>query len=209
MAICCVLYFSMTPNFEIIRCCVYKILKVTSSDLGNQCFETCSWTPLTMVKSLLSNSALLEIRIPALAFNCSYASSAINKILNTLTVYGIRLHLRIQLTFCEIHLQLRNPKQLAIFACCRIRDTQNVPTKFTLHSYVRGIHGSFVSGFHLHFGTCLRISFWNPGIYRHKTMRLSSAQFGLVMLFMEKCLSYNFIVWKNAYHTISKCKKKF
>ena len=131
LAICCVLYFSVTPNFEIIRCCVYKILKVTSSDLGNQCFETCSWTPLTMVKSFLSNSTLLEITIPALAFNCSYASSAKNKTLNTLTVYGIRLHLRIQLTFCEIHLQLRNPKQLAVFACSRIRDTQNVPRKFT------------------------------------------------------------------------------
>ena len=51
-----------------------------------------------------------------------------------------------------------------------------------LHSYVLGIHGSFVSGIHLHFGTCLKISFWNPGTYRHKIVRLSSAQFGLVMV---------------------------
>ena len=42
---------------------------MTSTDLGNQGFETCSWIPLTMVKSLLLNSALLEIRIPDLAFN--------------------------------------------------------------------------------------------------------------------------------------------
>ena len=151
---------------------------MTSTDLGNQCFKTCSWIPLTMVKSWLLNSALLVIRIPALAFNCSYASS-INKTRNPFTVCGIRLHLRIRLTFCGTHLQLRNPKQLAIFACCGICDTTNVPKKFALHSYVRGIHGSFV--IHLHFGTCLKISFWNPGTYRHKIVRLSSAQFGLVM----------------------------
>ena len=88
--------------------------------------------------------------------------------------------LRNRLTFanlayiCGNHLQLWNPKQLAIFACCGIRDTTNMPTKFTLHSYVRGIH--------LHFGTCLKFSFWNPGTYRHKIFRLSSAQFGLVMM---------------------------
>ena len=53
---------------EIIWCCVSKILKVTSTDstdLGNQCFKTWSWFSLTTVKSLLLNSALLEIRIPA------------------------------------------------------------------------------------------------------------------------------------------------
>ena len=30
--------------------------------------------------------------------------------------------LRIPLTFCGIHLQLRNPEELAIFACCGIRN---------------------------------------------------------------------------------------
>ena len=75
---------------------------MTSINLGNQCFETCLWIPLTMAKSLLLNSALLEIRIPALAFNCSYACSALNKIRNPLTVCGIRLHLRIPLKFCGI-----------------------------------------------------------------------------------------------------------
>ena len=114
---------------------------MTSTDLGNQCFKTCSWIP--KVKSLLLNSALLEIRIPALAFNCSYASYALNKIRNSLTVCGIRLHLRIPLKFCGIHLHLRNPKQLAIFVCSGIHDTTNVLTKFTLLSYV---HGSFVKG---------------------------------------------------------------
>ena len=140
---------------------------MTSTDLGNQCF-----------KFLLLNSALLEIRISALAFNCSYASSVLNKIRNPLTVCGIRLHLRIPRTFCGIHLQLRNREQLAILACCGIRDTTNVPTKFSLPSNVRG---NFVGGIHLHFGTCLKISFWNPGTYRHKIVRLSSAQFVLVM----------------------------
>ena len=141
---------------------------MTSTYLGNQCFKTCSLIPLTMVKSLILNSALLEKKYPALAFNCSYASSILNKIRNPLTVRGIRLNLRIPLTFCGILLQLRNPKQLAIFACCGIRDTTNVPTKFTLHSYVREVHGIFVSGINLHFGTCLKISYWSPGTYRHQ-----------------------------------------
>ena len=39
----------------------------------------------------------------------------------------------------------------------------------------------FVSGINLHFGTCLNISFWNRGTFRHKIVRLYSAQFGLVM----------------------------
>ena len=56
---------SMTPNIEIVRCCVSKILKDDITDLSNQCFKTCSWIPLAMVKSLLLNSASLEIRIPA------------------------------------------------------------------------------------------------------------------------------------------------
>ena len=137
---------------------------MTSTDLGNQCIKTCSWIPLTkFLKSLLLNSALLEIRNQALASNCSYASSVLKEIRNSLTVCGIRLQLPIPLTFCGIHLQLQNPKQLAIFACCGIRGTKNVPASFTLHSYVRGIHGTFVNGIHLHFGTCLKISFWNSG----------------------------------------------
>ena len=173
---------SMTPNIEIIRCCVSKILKDDIHSLGNQCFKTCSWIPLTMVESLLLNSALRETRVPALVFNCSYASSVLNRNWNPLTVCAIRLHLRIALTSCGIHLQLWNPKQLAIFACCGICDTKNVPTLFTLLSYVRGIHGSVVSGIHLHFGTCLKIKFWDPGTYRHKIVGLSYAQSGLVMI---------------------------
>ena len=76
------------------------------------------------------------------AFSCSYASSVLNKIRNSLTVCGTHLRLQIPLTFCGIHLQLRNLEQIANFACCRIRDTTNLRTKITLHSYVRGIHGS-------------------------------------------------------------------
>ena len=138
---------------------------MTSTDLGNKCSKTFSWIPLTKVKSFLLNSALLEIRIPALVLNCSYASSVLNKIRNPLT-------------FCRIHLQLWNPKQLARFACCGIRNLTNVPKKI----YVTLIcTGSFVSDIHLLFGTCLKISFWDPGTYRHKIVRLSSAQLGLVM----------------------------
>ena len=64
--------------------------------------------------SLLLNSALLKIRIPALAFNCLYAIT----VMNSATNCGIRLHLLIQLKFCGNHLQiehsyiclLRNPR---------------------------------------------------------------------------------------------------
>ena len=51
----------MTPNIEIFRCCVSKKLKDDITDLGNQCFKTCSWIPLAIVKSLLLISALLEV----------------------------------------------------------------------------------------------------------------------------------------------------
>ena len=85
------------------------------------------------------------------------------------------------LTFWGIHIQLRNPEQLAVFACCGIRNKINVATKFTLQVVLRGIHETFVSGIHLHFGTCLKICLWNPRTYRHKTVRLSSAQFGFLM----------------------------
>ena len=74
--------------------------------------------------------------IPPPAFNCSLASSVISK--NAESTYNLRnlflfadyaykfcgfhLHLRIPLTFGGIHLQFRNPEQLAIFACCGIRN---------------------------------------------------------------------------------------
>ena len=100
-------------------------------------------------------------------------------------VSGIRIFfadstyiLRIPLTFCGIHLPLRNPEQLAIFACSGIRNKTNVPTNFTLELFKRGIHETFA--------TCLKICLWNPGTYRHKIVRLSSAQLGLVMnLFLK------------------------
>ena len=65
--------------------------------------------------------------------------------------YGFHLHLRIRLAFCGIHLQLRSPEQLALFACCGIRNTTFVPTKFTLQVFVRWVHGSFVKRIRLHF----------------------------------------------------------
>ena len=141
---------------------------MTSADIVNQCFKICSWIPLTMIRN------------PALAFlaNCWYASSVINKLRNPLTVGGFRLQLRIPFTFCGTHLQLQNPEQIAFFACCGIRHT----TKFTLELFVREIYGSFKNGIHLQFGTCLKISFWNPGTRTHKIVRPASAKFGVVKL---------------------------
>ena len=95
---------------------------------------------------------------------------------------GLHLHLRIPLTFCGIHQQLRNPEQLAMLACCGIRNKTNVPTKITLQVYVCGIHWNFVCGVHLQFGTYCKTCLWNPETYRHKIVLLSSAQFGLVKM---------------------------
>ena len=101
---------------------------------------------------------------------------------NPLTICGIRLHLRIPLTnFADSTYILRHPLTFAesrTTSCiCLSRNT----TKFTLQIFVRGIHWNFVIGIHLHFGTYLKTCHWNPGTYRHKIVRLSSAQFGLVM----------------------------
>ena len=37
--------------------------------------------------------------------------------------------------------------------------------------------------------TCLKTCLWNPGTYRHKIVRLSSAQFGLVMNYIVSCIT--------------------
>ena len=77
------------------------------TDLVKQCLKVCLWIPLTMVKSLLLNSSLLKIRIPALAFNCSYASS--EKKQHSESIYS----LRIPLTFADSTYNLRNPLTVA------------------------------------------------------------------------------------------------
>ena len=83
---------------------------------------------------------------------------------NPQIVSGISINLRNPLTFaestyiCGIRLQLRNPELLAKFSCCEIRDKTNVPTKFTLQVFVRGIHRNVVGGIHVYYGTCLQIS---------------------------------------------------
>ena len=74
-----------------------QIQSVTYIDLSFQCFKICSWIPLTMVKSLLLNSA------------SAYANSKINKFLNYFTVCGFRIQiLRIPLTFDDSTSILRN-----------------------------------------------------------------------------------------------------
>ena len=97
----------------------------------------------------------------------------------------------ISLTFCGIYQELRNLRQLAIFASCATRGTANVPTNFTLQVFVRGIDGSLVSGIHLLFGTSSKVCLCNPGTYRHEIVRLFSAQFGLVMIY---CFCSNFLL---------------
>ena len=129
-----------------------------------------------MVNCLLLNSAI------------AYGSSVINKFLNPLTVSGIHLHLRIWLTnFADSTYIFRDPLAVAEsrttskFVCCGISNKLNVPTKFALQVYIRGFHVNFVSRIHVHIATVLNFCLWNPGTCRHKIVRLSSAQFGLVM----------------------------
>ena len=94
--------------------------------------------------------------------------------------------LRIPFMFADSIYILRNlltdaeSRITSYISCCGIRNKTNVPTRFTLQLFVRGIHENFVSGIHLLFGTCLKICLWNPGAYIHKVVRLSSAQFGPV-----------------------------
>ena len=57
--------------------------------------------------------------------------------------------------FCRIHLKMRDPLTLPIFA--------NVRTKITLQVFSRGIHGNFVSWIYLRFGPCSKTS----GIHEH------------------------------------------
>ena len=84
---------------------------------------------------------------------------------------------------CGTRLNLRNWRQLSIVAGCRIRNKINLTEESILQVIVHGVHWNFVSVFHLQFGTSLKTSVWNPETYRHKIVRLSSAQCGLVMIF--------------------------
>ena len=74
----------------------------------------------------------------------------------------------------------------AIVVCCFCDGTHArttfFSTKFTLQVFVREVHGNVVSGIHLVFETRLKICLWNPGRYRHKIVRLSIAQIGLVIV---------------------------
>ena len=102
------------------------------------------------------------------------------------------MHLRIPLTFCGILLTVAESRTTGYIRLLRNPRHNNPADKFTLQLLVRGIHGKFASGIHLHFRTCLKISFWNPGTCRHKIARLSSAQFGLVMKNHPFFESYSF-----------------
>ena len=137
-----------------------QILRMKSTDLANRCFKISWWITLTRIKPLLLNSSLQKRRIPALAFNCSYASSVKRKTRNPLTVCGFHLNLRIP--FAEFRTTSYIQQQM-----CR----QNLRYSYLYAKSKK----NFVSGIHLHFLSCIKISFWNLRTYRNKTVRLSSA----------------------------------
>ena len=145
-----------------------------------------------------------KLNIPPLAFNCSlfickfsnkqkcgihlqFAETTYN-LRNPLafadSAYkfcGFNVHLRIPLTICGIHLQLRNPDKLAIFACCGIRKKNKGADK----TYATGICMrnplKFCLWNPLTFWNIFKTCLWNPETYRHKIVLPSNAQFGLVM----------------------------
>ena len=79
---------------------------MTSTDLSNQCSKTCLWIPLTMVKSLLLNSTLLEIRIPA---QLSIVHMQVQYEQSSESTYSLRN----PLTFADSAYILRNPPKVA------------------------------------------------------------------------------------------------
>ena len=82
-----------------------------------------------LLKALQKQAALREVRI-FLAESANGKQNSHKLVGNG----GIRLHLRNPLTLC-------NSEQLPIFARCGIDDKTNVPTKFTLQLFVRGVQG--------------------------------------------------------------------
>ena len=108
---------------------------MTSTDLGNQCFKTCSLIPMTRVKTLLLNSALLEIRIPAQLL-------IVHMQVQIWTKFGIHLQfLRNLLTFADSTYFLRNPLTVAesrtTSYTCLLRNAQQ--NKCADKIYVTGI----------------------------------------------------------------------
>ena len=93
---------------------------MTSTDLSNQCFKTCSWIPLTMFFAF--KFSIARDKNSSSAFNCSSASSVLNQIRNPLslrnplTFANSAYILRIPLTVAESRTTsyiclLRNPQQ--------------------------------------------------------------------------------------------------
>ena len=134
---------------------------MTSIDLVDQCLKICTWIPLTMVKFLLLNSA------------SAYASSVINKFLNSFTACGFRLQiLRIPPTFADSTYILRNPLTVAesrtTSYICLLRNAQQIKCadkcicKFSNKQISEFLYSlripltnfadsTFICGFYLHF----------------------------------------------------------
>ena len=133
-----------SPN-EFIRCCDYKTMipktagkykSVTSIDLVNQCLKICSWIPLTMVKSLLLDSASAYSSVVIKKF-----SEILYSLRNPLTFADSTYILRNPLTFADsTYILRRNPLTVAesriraIFPCCRIRNKINVPNVTNIYT---------------------------------------------------------------------------
>ena len=153
---------------------------MTSTGLGNQCLKTCSWIPPTRFKSLLLNSALLEIKIPAqllivhMQVHYWTNSESTNSSWNPLIFADSAYILRNPLTVAESRTTsyiclLRNPHQSK---CADKINVAGICMRNPLN---------FVCGIHLHFGTYFKTCLWKPGTYRHKIVLLSSAQLSLIM----------------------------
>ena len=150
---------------------IYVLINLNCCGIRN-----CKWNPQTLsgIHKMKAESA-----------NCKRTHLQLR---NALTICGICLNIADSAHSLRIPLIVK-PEQLPIFSRCRLRNKINVPTKFLLQLYVRGIYWNFASRIHLNFEkiwleTCL----WNTGTYKHKIVRLSSAQFGLlVQIFDFQC----------------------
>ena len=91
-------------------------------------------------------------------------------------ICGLHLHLRTPLTFCGIHLVAEPKKSSYNHLLQNPRHNKCAKKIYVTGFFFRGIKKKFVSGVHLHFGTSLKVYLWNPGTYRHKFVRLSTAQ---------------------------------
>ena len=153
---------------------------------------------------------------PHLPYICSYASSIINKNAESAYIWGFRIQiLRIPLTFAHSTYNLLNPLTVAesrkTSYICLLRNPQQI--KCADKSYITGICTRNSQ-------KCCRrnppaiwnmfkISLWNPGTYRHKIVRLSSAQFSLLVMFFFKIKIWWGKIWDMQKRAFQVLKRTF